>query len=79
MVTWEVKARQMGLQKKDLAKTMVAELGLTCTPDMYLQETEKLHHTLFPDVSWYRYIIFNNIYDIQPTIIILTHTSIWLF
>ena len=51
MITWELKARQMGLQKKELSEMMVHELELACTPEMYLQETEKLHHELFSDVS----------------------------
>ena len=40
----------MGLQKKDLANIMVKELDLTCTPQQYLDESEKLHKTLFPEV-----------------------------
>ena len=50
LVTWELKAKQMGLQKNDLSITMVQELGLSCTPDVYLQETEELHRLFFPDV-----------------------------
>ena len=49
-VTWDLKAKQMGLQKEDLSVKMVDELDLTCTPRVYLEETEKLHHELFPDV-----------------------------
>ena len=41
----------MGLQKKELSEIMVSELQLTCTPEIYLQEAEKLHHKLFPNVS----------------------------
>ena len=51
LVTWDLKVRQMGLQKKDLANIMVKELDLTCTPQQYLDESEKLHQTLFPEVS----------------------------
>ena len=40
----------MGLQKKELSEIMVDELQLSCTPEVYLKETEKLHHELFPDV-----------------------------
>ena len=40
----------MGLQKKDLSITMVQELELSCTPEVYLQETEELHRLFFPDV-----------------------------
>ena len=40
----------MGLQKKDLANIMVKELDLTCTPQQYLDESEKIHKTLFPEV-----------------------------
>ena len=50
LVTWDLKVRQMGLQKKDLANIMVKELDLTCTPQQYLDESEKLHKTLFPEV-----------------------------
>ena len=50
-MTWDLKVRQMGLQKKDLANIMVKELDLTCTPQQYLDESEKLHQTLFPEVS----------------------------
>ena len=54
LVTWDLKVRQMGLQKKDLARIMVKELDLTCTPQQYLHETEKLHQTLFPKVLFSR-------------------------
>ena len=40
----------MGLQKKELSEIMVDELQLSCTPEVYLKETEKLHHELFPGV-----------------------------
>ena len=42
----------MGLQKKELSEIMVDELQLSCTPEVYLKETEKLHHELFPDVRF---------------------------
>ena len=42
----------MGLQKEDLSIKMVEELDLTCTPSVYLEETEKLHRQLFPDVCF---------------------------
>lgn len=47
----------MGLQKEALSIKMVDELELTCTPTVYLDETEKLHRQLFPDVcfSWLLY------------------------
>lgn len=48
-VTWQLKVRQMGLQKKELAQIMVQELDLNCTPDEYLSATEEIHHSLFPD------------------------------
>ena len=51
VVTWELKVRQMGLQKKDLAKIMVDQLNLTCSPDQYLEETYKYHLELFGNVS----------------------------
>lgn len=51
LVTWDLKVRQMGLQKKDLANIMVKELDLTCTPQQYLDESEKLHKTLFPEAE----------------------------
>ena len=41
----------MGLQKEELCVKMVNELNLACTPAGYLEETEKLHRQLFPDVS----------------------------
>ena len=41
----------MGLQKEDLAKIMVDQLNLTCSPDQYLEETYKYHLELFGDVS----------------------------
>ena len=50
-VTWELKVRQMGLQKKELAEIMVDQLDLTCTPEQYLEETYKYHMELFGDVS----------------------------
>ena len=52
MVTWDLKVKQMGLQKKELSEIMVDELQLSCTPEVYLKETEKLHHELFPDVRF---------------------------
>ena len=59
LVTWDLKVRQMGLQKKDLARIMVKELDLTCTPQQYLHETEKLHQTLFPKVLFFPYIFIS--------------------
>ena len=53
LVSWDLKVRQMGLQKKDLAIIMVNELDLTCTPQQYLDETEKIHQGLFPEASFY--------------------------
>ena len=47
----------MGLQKKELSEIMVDELQLSCTPEVYLKETEKLHHELFPDVRCFIYDI----------------------
>ena len=41
----------MGLQKKELSEIIVNELNLTCTPEVYLRETEEHHRILFPDVS----------------------------
>ena len=57
-VTWDLKAKQMGLQKEDLSVKMVEELDLTCTPKVYLEETEKLHHKLFPDVRLNQFSYF---------------------
>ena len=50
VVTWELKVKQMGLQKNDLAKIMVEQLDLTCTPDQYLEETCKIHMEVFGEV-----------------------------
>ena len=51
VVTWELKVKQMGLQKNDLAKIMVEQLDLTCTPDQYLEETYKIHMEVFGEVK----------------------------
>ena len=50
-VTWDLKVRQMGLQKEELSKIMVDQLELSCTPEQYLEETYKLHLQLFPGVQ----------------------------
>ena len=50
-VTWDLKVRQMGLQKEELSKIMVDQLDLSCTPQQYLEETYKLHLELFPNVG----------------------------
>ena len=60
-VTWELKVRQMGLQKKELAEIMVDQLDLTCTPEQYLEETYKYHMELFGDVSVRISCIFVNL------------------
>lgn len=51
VVTWELKVKQMGLQKNDLAKIMVEQLDLTCTPDQYLEETCKIHMEVFGEAK----------------------------
>ena len=50
-VTWDLKVKQMGLQKEELSKIMVDQLELSCTPEQYLEETYKLHLQLFPNVQ----------------------------
>ena len=50
-VTWELKVKQMGLQKEELSQIMVEQLELSCTPEQYLEETYKLHLQLFPTVG----------------------------
>ena len=50
-VTWDLKVKQMGLQKEELSKIMVEQLDLSCTPEQYLEETYKLHLQLFPNVG----------------------------
>jgi pseudouridine-5'-monophosphatase len=51
LVTWDLKVRQMGLQKEELSEIMVKELDLTCSPQQYLEETYKIHLQLFPKVG----------------------------
>ena len=58
VVTWELKVRQMGLQKKELAQIMVDQLDLTCSPDEYLEETYKHHLELFGEVTK-KFLIFS--------------------
>ena len=48
------KIERNGIAKKnDLAKIMVEQLDLTCTPDQYLEETYKIHMEVFGEVKQY--------------------------
>jgi beta-phosphoglucomutase-like phosphatase (HAD superfamily) len=51
VVTWNLKVRQMGMQRKAESEMMVEELDLSCTPEQYLEETHRLHLDLFPKVG----------------------------
>ena len=58
----------MGLQKEDLAKIMVDQLNLTCSPDQYLEETYKYHLELFGNVSEKSIIMLHSCTHVQKLI-----------
>ena len=68
VITWDRKVGFMGLQKEDLAKVMVKDLNLTCTPEQYLEETSKLHVNLFPQVIGRMHIWTSTTYGVSSNL-----------
>jgi len=81
VVTWELKVRQMGLQKKDLAKIMVDQLNLTCSPDQYLEETYKYHLELFGNAKLLHGVdrLIRHLHDSNVPIAVATSSSKRIF
>jgi len=46
--SWDLKVKQMGLPRMDLANLIVTEMNLPITPEQYVEETVILQETSFP-------------------------------